>query len=272
MGHDFQVEYKKGGENMVANALSHRFDTEPSGGSLFALTQLLPYWLGAIKDEVKNQPFLQILYSIIQQGEAIGPWRVADGVILFKERIFLPLDSKLTETIINEFHGITHKGYVKTFQRIKVNFWWKEIRRHIKEFICGCDIYQRHKNENLAPAGLLQPLPNPSQIWEDILMDFIEGFPLSNGKSTIFVVVDRLSKYAHFLSLSHPCTAIGFARVFFDNIFKLHGMPKSIVCDRYPTFTSAFWIELFNLNGTSFNFISSYHPQTDGQSRLLIEP
>ena len=71
-------------------------------------------------------------------------------------------------------------------------------------------------------------------------MDFIEGLPLSNSKSTIFTVVDRLSKYAHFLPLSHPYTVIGVAHIFFDNIFKLHGMPKSIVCDRDPTFTKAF--------------------------------
>lgn len=72
-------------------------------------------------------------------------------------------------------------------------------------------------------------------------MDFIDGLPNSRGKSTIFVIVDRLSKYAHFLTLSHPYTTVGVAQVFFDNVFKLHGMPKSIVCDRDPTFTSQFW-------------------------------
>ena len=88
-------------------------------------------------------------------------------------------------------------------------------------------------------------------------------------KSTILVVVDRLSKYAHFIPLSHPYTIVSVARIFFDNIFKLHGMPKSIVCDRDPTFTYAFWKELFRLNGTSFNFSSNYHPQTDGQSEVV---
>ena len=100
-------------------------------------------------------------------------------------------------------------------------------------------------------------------------MDFVEGLPLSGGKTTILVVVDRLSKYAHFIPLSHPYIAIGVARLFFDNIFKLHGLPKSIVCDRDPTFTSAYWRELFYLNGTSFNFSSSYHPKTDGQSEVV---
>lgn len=143
------------------------------------------------------------------------------------------------------------------------------MRKQIKGVIRSCDTCQRHKAEHMAPVGFLQPLSVPLRIWDDISMDFIEGLPLSGGKTAILVVVDRLSKYAHFIPLSHPSTAVGVAKLFFDNVFKLHGLPKSIVCDRDPTFTSAFWRELFRLNGTSFNFSSSYHPQTDGQSEVV---
>ncbi|KAL4192968.1 hypothetical protein AMTRI_Chr06g197020 [Amborella trichopoda] len=100
-------------------------------------------------------------------------------------------------------------------------------------------------------------------------MDFIDRLPLSKGKSTIFVVVDRLSKYAHVITISHPYTAVGVAQVFFNHIFRLHRMPCSIVCDRDPTFTIVFWKELFQLNGTSFNFSSAYQPQTNGQSEVV---
>ena len=97
---------------------------------------------------------------------------------------------------------------------------------------------------------------------------FIDGLPSSKGKSTIYVVVDRLSKYAHFIPISHPYTAVTVAQIFFDQVFRLHGMPQSIVCDRDPTFTSAFWKEIFWLNGMDFTFSSSYHPQIDGQTEV----
>lgn len=100
-------------------------------------------------------------------------------------------------------------------------------------------------------------------------MDLIEGLPHSFGKNTIFVVVDRLSKYAHFIAISHPYTAMDFAQIFMDNIYKLHGMPQTIVCDRNPVFTSTFWKGLFLHQGTKFNMSSSYHPQTDGQTEVV---
>lgn len=100
-------------------------------------------------------------------------------------------------------------------------------------------------------------------------MDFIDGLPLSYCKTTIFVVVDRFSKYGHFAAIKHPYTAPQVDQVFFEEIFRLHGMPSSIVCNRDPTFTSSFWRELFHLNGIQFKFSSAYHPQTDGQTEVV---
>lgn len=135
------------------------------------------------------------------------------------------------------------------------------MRTGINDFIKQCDICQRHKSKNTSPARMLQPLPIPTQIWAHISMDFIDGLPNSKGKSTIFVVVDRLSKYAHFIPIPHPCTAVIVAQIFFDKVFRLHGIHPSIVCHHDPTFTGAFLKEIFKLNGTDFNFSSSYHPK-----------
>jgi hypothetical protein len=100
-------------------------------------------------------------------------------------------------------------------------------------------------------------------------MDFIEGLPLSHGFLVILVVIDRFTKYGHFIPLAHPYTVSTVAQLFLANIFKLHGMPTTIVSDHYPTFTSSFWHELFNLQSISLAFSSAYHPRSDGQTEAL---
>ena len=97
-------------------------------------------------------------------------------------------------------------------------------------------------------------------------MDFIEALPRVNGKTVILTVVDCFSKFAHFIPLSHPYTTASVARVFFQEIVRVHGLPSSIVSDRDPVFTSAFWKELFSLFGVKLQFTSAFHPQADGQS------
>lgn len=99
------------------------------------------------------------------------------------------------------------------------------MKGDIQAFVAACPSCQQNKVEHLQPAGLLQPLQLPLQVWSDISMDFIDGLPRVGGKSVLFVVVDRFSNYAHFVPMAHPYTATTVAHAFFDNIFRLHGIP-----------------------------------------------
>lgn len=189
--------------------------------------------------------------------------------MFYKSRIYLPDNSDSIPIILQEIHSMGHEGFYKTMQRLHAVFYWKRMVAMLKELIQKCDICQQHKTDHQTPAGLLQPLSIPNQVWTDISMDFIEGLPPLQGKSVLFVVVDRLTKYAHFIPLTHLYTAPKVAQSFFERVFKLHGMPRSIVCDRDPVCVSTFWRELFNLQGTNFNFSCSYHPQTNGQTEAI---
>jgi hypothetical protein len=101
-------------------------------------------------------------------------------------------------------------------------------------------------------------------VWADIAIDFIEGLPKVAGKSVILTVVDRFSKYAHFIPLGHPYTATSVARAFFNGIVRLHGFPSSIGSDRDPVFTGHVWRDLFGLAGVKLRMSTAFHPQTDG--------
>jgi hypothetical protein len=143
------------------------------------------------------------------------------------------------------------------------------MKQYVHNFVAECDVCQRNKGETIKAHGTLQPLQIPPAIWRDISMDFIVCLPKLGNKSIIMVIVDRLSKYAHLCALQHPFIASIVVQLFMDQVFKLHGMPHSIVfyCD--PTFTNNFWQELFMLQGTQLHLSIAYHPQTDGQIEVV---
>jgi len=139
----------------------------------------------------------------------------------------------------------------------------------IQKFVVECLVFQQNKVETIKTLGLLQPLSIPSQRWEEVSMYIITGLPKSGGKSVIMVVVDRLTKYAHFCALSHPFKANTIPTAFMETIQKLHGNPKIIVNDKDPIFIGNFWTELFSCLGTQLPHSSSYHPQYDGKIEIV---
>jgi len=164
---------------------------------------------------------------------------------------------------------ITRVSSVLYLHRLRRDFHVEHASTIVQDYVRACSVCQRNKVEHMNPAGLLQPLPVPSAVWHDVSMDFVEALPKVGGKSVILTVVDRFSKYAHFIPLGHPYTAESVARVFFAEVVRLHGIPASIVSDRDPVFTSAFWKALFAASGTKLLMSSAFHPQTDGQTEAV---
>jgi hypothetical protein len=275
LGYDFVIEYKRGKENKVADALSRKFE-DPLNAEELSLSLIsfpTPSWTTELQASYLQDAETSSILAALQQGRAAPPgYSLQQGLLLRKGRLWIVKGSPFQFQLLEYIHSNPtsgHSGYHKTVHRAKLDFYWKGMRNDIKKFVRECDICQVNKHETFHPAGLLQPLPIPSRKWADISMDFIEGLPPSHGYTVILVVIDRFSKYGHFLPLSHPYTASTFAHLFLSQIFKLHGMPQTIVSDRDPLFTSSFWRELFHLQGISLAFSSAYHPQFDGQTESL---
>lgn len=225
--------------------------------------------LDNVRQEVAESTELTKLVQEINLGTTGSNWAFSNGLVTYKGRVYLPTNSPLIPNIISSIHNATHEGIQKTLYRVQADFYWQGQKASVREFIQNCSVCQQNKWENLHLAGLLQPLSIPMQIWAAISMNFIDGLPKVRGKSVLYVVVDRFSKYAHFIPLSHSYSATSVVHVFFTQIFRLHGLPESIVSDRDPVFTSNFWRELFRLSGTSLAFSSAYHPQSDGQTEVV---
>ena len=120
---------------------------------------------------------------------------------------------------------------------LEKSFFWPGMKFDLKKFVRNCDVCQRIKSDTSSLAGLLQPLPIPTTPWTDVSLDFVEGLPKSMGYEVILVIVDRLTKYAHFIPVSHPYNAAKIASLYMQHVFKLHGMPTSLVSDKDATFT-----------------------------------
>jgi hypothetical protein len=143
------------------------------------------------------------------------------------------------------------------------------MKKLVETFVAECPVCQRSKFKNCPYPGLLTPLPIPEIAWSFISMDFIEGLPKFEGKDTILVVVDRLTKFAHFLALAHPFTTQSIAQLFIDQIIKLHGILVAIVTDRDMIFTSKLWQDIFKSLKISLQYSTAYHPQTYGQTERV---
>lgn len=158
------------------------------------------------------------------------------------------------------------------YQDLKKLFWWSGMKRDVARFVYVCLTCQKSMVEHQRTEGLLQPLEIPKWKWDSISMDFVTGLPKTlKGYEAIWVIVDRLTKSAHFIPIDIIFPLQKLADLYISVIMKFHGVPSSIVSDRDPRFTCGFWKSLYEALGSNLKLSSSYHPQTDGQTERIIQ-
>ncbi|VFQ84128.1 unnamed protein product [Cuscuta campestris] len=240
--------------------------------SASALDQLPSDLPPSIRQHENNtMPDLQQHHAAAAEGTLTAPYSIHGGLVYYHHRLCVSITSALKPEILAEFHAAPsagHPGVDRTFRRLAEVFHWPGMRKDVRQFVRACVTCQATKASTQKSGGLLQPLPVPVHVWDDITMDFIVGLPPSRGYTTVMVVVDRLSKYSHFGALPAVFDAPKAATLFVDLIVWLHGLPKSIISDRDPVFMSNFWTSLFTLSGTTLKRSTAYQPQTDGQTEV----
>ncbi|WVZ83940.1 hypothetical protein U9M48_031034 [Paspalum notatum var. saurae] len=269
MGLKFKIVYNRGKDNVAADALSRVNHLMV----LQAVSAVQPAWLQEVLNSYTTDSRAQELLAqlVVHSPNAKG-YSLDQGLIKYKGKFWLGNNSAIQTKVIAAFHSIPiggHSGINNTYYKVNKLFAWKGLKLQVESFVKQCIICQQAKHSQQHSARLLQPLPIPSAAWRDISMDFIEGLPKSEGYNAILVVVDRFTKFFHFIAIKHPYTAQSIARIILENVVKLHGFPKSIVSDRDPVFLSHFWKELFRLYDVKLLMSTAYHPQTDGQTERV---
>ncbi|GJY89992.1 RNA-directed DNA polymerase [Tanacetum coccineum] len=258
----FVIRHKAGSANSVADALSRR-------PALLSSTSFQVSGFAPFAHLYQDDPDFKELWDKCHGG-IFRDFVRRDGFLFKGHRLCVPVSSS-REAIILECHQgalAGHFGRAKTAALVGDRFFWPKLARDVQKVINRCRVCHIAKTQH-TNQGLYTPLPTPEGPWEDVSIDFVLGLPLTQRKKdSIMVVVDRFSKMAHFIPCSKTFDASQVARLYFAEIVRLHGVPRSITSDRDVKFVSHFWRTLWKRLGAKLNFSSSHHPQTDGQTEV----
>lgn len=276
--YNYTIVYKKGALNVVPDALSRRPDYHLAAtvSSATVGDDLLSQCLEAVESDKYFGSIYERAKSISSDDDPYD-YRVEDGLLYLghRKRICIPDLPSVKTSLLREAHDSVlsgHFGVEKTYTRLAALCYWPNMRKSVQHYVESCHTCKTVKARRTKENGLLQPLPIPAEPWTHIAMDLITHLPSSkSGRDAVAVFVDRFSKLAIFVPCVTKSSAADVARMFFEHVFKRHGMPASIVSDRDPRFTSLFWTSLFSCLGTQLNMSTAHHQQTDGQSERTIQ-
>ena len=195
-------------------------------------------------------------------------WQIEGELVFKEEKVYVPKDKELRAEVIWWHHNVPAAGYGGKWKTVKLvtrNYWWPGVTRDVGKYIEGCDLCQRMKNRMEEVIGRLKLSEVPEKPWTHLTVDFITKLPIVAGKNAILVVCDRLSKMIHFVAIMEGTLVEGLARLFRDNVWKLHGLPESVVSDREPQFAAELTKELNQMLGIETRLSTVFHPQIDGQ-------
>jgi hypothetical protein len=294
--YDLEVHYHPGKANVVVDALSRKvhcnhLDLEPVSdplceerrrlnlevvpqGSLYALTADSNLY-DRIVIAQRNDEDVQTIKQKLAEGDPKYTCFQKDhqDVVWFGKCLVVLVHPEIKKIILDEAHQSKfsiHPGTTKMYQDLKQNFWWSNMKVDIAKYVAECDTCHRMKASHLKSTGVLQPLSIIMWEWDDISMDFIVGLPLTaRKKDSIWVIVDRLTKTAHFIVVHTTYSVQQYAELYMDHIVRLHGIPNTIISDRGTQFVARFWEQLHECLGTKLIRSSSYHPQTNGQTERI---
>ncbi|GKB11608.1 putative reverse transcriptase domain-containing protein [Tanacetum coccineum] len=273
--YDCEIRYHPKNVNVVAGALSQKERIKPLRiRSLVMMVHkdLPEQILNAQKEPMKKKNVrAENLGRLIKKIFEFCP----DGTQCFGKRIWLPRFGGLRDLIMHESHKskyFFHPRSDKMYQDLKQLYWWPNTKADIATYVSMCLTCAKVKAEHQKPSGLLQQTKITVWKWEKITMDFINRLPgTSSGYDSIWVIVDRLTKSAHFLPMKKIDSMEKLTQLYLREIVCRHGVPVSIILDIDSRFASEFWRSLQKDLGTRLDMSTAYHPQTEGQSERTIQ-
>ena len=258
-------------ENVEASEQSEPLEIASDQDEIKTLEEL---WQEALEKDLFPMRILELLRSGARHSKEISLAECTemDGRLHYRGKIYVPDSHALKMRLCKSVHDSPvagHPGRAKTFDLLQRHYYWPRFYQFVARYVQHCQVCARSKPSRQGKMGVLKPLPVPERRWQDISMDFVTGLPESSGFDAILVVVDRLSKRRHFSPCLTTINAQELAELFLRDIWKLHGLPSTVVSDRGVLFVSEFWKKLCQLLGIKSLLSTAFHPETDGQTERV---